>query len=88
MWLIPLAPKTEEMLINFSIETARDGAWKFANELQASGRSNSLIQERDTLISMLGKQIRKPGFLLRFLVSIIGMFEWRSVRSNLKIMER
>ena len=88
MWLIPLAPKTEEMLINFSIETARDGAWKFANELHASGRSHSLIQERDTLISMLVKGIRKPGFLLSFLVSIIGMFEWRSVRSNLKIMER
>ncbi len=87
-WLIPLFQKSDEMLINFSIQIARDGAWKFANELSDAGRNQGIIQDRDRVISMLGKDIRKPGNWLRFILRIIALFEWRSVASNLKIIAK
>jgi hypothetical protein len=31
-WLIPLAKGRDELLLNFSIQVARDGAWKYAEE--------------------------------------------------------
>ncbi len=87
-WLMPLAPKTEEMLINFSIQIARDGAWKFANELDASGRNHSMIQERDSVIALLGLAIRKPGTILQIINFVIALFEWRTVADKMKILEK
>ena len=86
--LMPLAPKTEEMLINFSIQLARDGAWKFAGELQASGRSEQLIEARDEIIVLLGSTIRKPGIILSLINRVIAFFEWRSVAEKMERLEK
>jgi len=86
-WLMPLAPKEEEIMINFSIQTARDGAWQFANELKGNGRDAACIQFRDSIISKLANGLRNPWTRLKWITGIIAFFEWRSVADNLTIME-
>ena len=81
--------KYDEMLVEFSISTARDGAWSFAEEL--SGKQNmdyeSCIGTRDERISQLGFSIAKPhGFLLKLIVKIIRLFEKKDINTIIKIL--
>jgi len=87
-WLMPLVKKTDEMLINFSIKIARDGAWDFATALSQNQRSEPCIHERDETVAMLGRKLRNPGTRLSWVLKAISLAEWRSVASNLAIMEK
>ncbi|MBK7764326.1 MAG: hypothetical protein IPI46_13435 [Bacteroidetes bacterium] len=86
--LMPLAGNHDEIFINFSINLARDGAWKFANELALSNNSAQLIQERDRCISVLATKLFSPATRLRWVLRTISWLEWRSVASNLSILEK
>lgn len=70
--------KYDEMLVEFSMNTARDGAWKFAKEI--SGKTGSSFDDcfaaRDKSIAGLGKIIAVPkGILLKTIVGLIRLFE-------------
>ncbi|SFT64750.1 hypothetical protein SAMN04489724_1398 [Algoriphagus locisalis] len=78
-WLIPLAKGRDEMLLNFSIQLARDGAWKYAGEYYACEDRNASILERDHNIAMLANKLINPGKFLSFMVKIVGFAEWKSV---------
>ncbi len=72
----------DEMLVQFSIDKARDGAWNFAKEI--SGKTgddfNECINIRDQQIAELGKIIIHPiGFLLKTIVKLIRLFEKKNV---------
>jgi len=81
--------KYDEMLVQFSIETARDGAWTFAEELsdkKDNDYENSIIT-RDARIQQLGVSIAKPyGFLLKIVVKIIRLFEKKDIDTIIKIL--
>lgn len=76
-----LAGKLDERLVDFSIQIARDGAWEFANEYHQAVISErpELISKRDHSIAWLGKDIMKPGLLLRLIAGFIKIFERKSV---------
>jgi hypothetical protein len=78
-WLIPLAKGRDEMLLNFSIQLARDGAWKYAGEYYGCEDRNASILERDRNISKLANKLINPGKFLSFMVKIVGFAEWKSV---------
>ncbi|PZX48922.1 DUF5995 family protein [Algoriphagus chordae] len=78
-WLIPLAKGRDEMLLNFSIQLARDGAWKYAGEYYACPDRNVSIQERDSKIAKLANKLINPGKFLLFMVKMVGFAEWKSV---------
>ncbi|WP_339869199.1 DUF5995 family protein [uncultured Algoriphagus sp.] len=78
-WLIPLAKGRDEMLLNFSIQLARDGAWKYAGEYYGCEDRNASIVERDRNISKLANKLINPGKFLSFMVKIVGFAEWKSV---------
>lgn len=86
--LMPLAGNKDEIFINFSISLARDGAWKFANELSASKKQAQLIQNRDQKIAALASQLLKPATRLRWILKIISWLEWRSVAANMCLLEK
>ncbi len=74
--------KYDEMLVQFSINTARDGAWVFAQQL--AGKKNNdyddCVNTRDASIQQIGNSIANPrGFLLRFIAGLIRLFEKKSV---------
>lgn len=78
-WLVPLAKGKDEMLLNFSIQVARDGAWKYAGEYHADPDKNFQIQDRDRNISKLAQKLINPGKFLGFIVKIVAFAEWKSV---------
>jgi hypothetical protein len=81
--------KYDEMLVNFSIETARDGAWSFAEELSNKQNADyeTCISARDQRIGQLGASIAKPhGLLLKFIVKIIRLFEKKEIVTIIKIL--
>lgn len=78
-----------EMLVQFSITIARDGAWKFAEELSGKIEADyeNCILERDQRIQQLGISIQKPqGFFLRFIVRLIRLFEKKKVKSIIDLL--
>lgn len=78
-WLVPLAKGRDEFLLNFSIQLARDGAWKYAGEYYNCEDRNASITERDINIAKLANKLINPGKLLSFIVKIVGFAEWKSV---------
>lgn len=78
-WLIPLAKGRDEMLLNFSIQLARDGAWKYAGEYYAAFDRPALILDRDGNIAKLAFKLINPGKFLLFIVKLVGFAEWKSV---------
>lgn len=82
-WLIPLAKEKDEMFLNFSIQLARDGAWKYAGEYHLAPDKKFQIRDRDENISKLAEKLINPGKLLSFLVKIIGFAEWKSVNKTM-----
>ncbi|MDQ6904227.1 MAG: DUF5995 family protein [Bacteroidota bacterium] len=72
----------DEMLVQFSITTARDGAWQFANELNGKANQDyeNCIVARDERIVQLANSIAKPhGLILKVILKIIRLFEKKKV---------
>lgn len=86
--LIPLAKGRDEMLLNFSIQIARDGAWKYAGEYHADANKDFQIQDRDKNIAALAKKLINPGKFLGFLIKIVGFAEWKSVSRTMDQLDR
>lgn len=86
--LIPLAKGNDELLLNFSIQLARDGAWKYAGEYHADSNKEFQIQDRDKNIVALAKKLINPGKFLRFLIKIVGFAEWKSVSRTMEQLDQ
>ncbi len=74
--------KVDDMLVKFSLVTARDGAWQFATEFSSKTGADceNCIHARDLRIAQLGQSITRPdSLLLRFIVRIIRIFEKKNV---------
>lgn len=84
-----LTGKLDERLVDFSIQIARDGAWEFANEYHQAEASQKpeLISKRDHSIAWLGKDIMKPGLILRVIAGFIKIFERKTVQKIAKALE-
>ena len=78
-FLIRFAHGEDEMLLDFSITLARDGAWKFANAYRLAADKNECLEIRDTAIANLGYKLANPGLFLNILVKVIGWGEWKSI---------
>jgi hypothetical protein len=86
-WLMPLAHKMDEKLVAFSIEEARDGAWRFAQRLSLQTDDAPLIMERDQKIYHLGCCLVHPNRRLQWIVNVIAWLEWGTVASKLQLLE-
>jgi uncharacterized protein DUF5995 len=82
------ASDSNSILIQFSIDNARDGAWCFAEELvQKKGADyNACIVERDKNIRQLADELIQQKGLLRFTRWLIHVFEWKNTRKILKVL--
>lgn len=86
-FLISLAKGKDEMLLNFSIGLARDGAWKFAGEYHTCPDQPAEIVIRDLKIANIAHGLINTGKWLSFLLSIIRFTEFRSDKRNMEILE-
>lgn len=74
------ASRGNSILVQFTINNARDGAWMFANELAAKKGDayTACITQRDNTIAELANGLARPGGVLRFTTWLIHLFEWKN----------
>ena len=82
------AANSNSMLIQFSITSARDGAWVFAEELMdhKADERHKCINVRDEQINKLGMDIAHTKGMMRFMVWVIRLFEKKNVGRNIEIL--
>ncbi|MEM9053014.1 MAG: DUF5995 family protein, partial [Bacteroidota bacterium] len=87
--LLKLSGKLDDKLINFSMKLARDGAWKFAQELNlVSGSAYiEMIDQRDVRIEQIAKLVYPKNILIRILFGIIRLSLRKSIRERIEILE-
>lgn len=86
-WIIRFAKGKDEMLLNFSITVARDGAWKFANDFYNHTDKDHCIIQRDERIEAISYKLIHTGKWLSFLIKIIRLGEFRTEKRNMEILE-
>ncbi len=87
--LMPIAKKWDDKVIQFSIETARDGAWAFAECLyKDADKSDNLIKERDAQIANLAFKLINPVNTLQWVLNTIRFFEYGTVKSKMETLEK
>jgi hypothetical protein len=87
--LRPLLKKTgkyDNMVVDFSMEIARDGAWRFAKKLAGKKESekDECIALRDQTIAEKANLITNPGMFGNILLGLVRLGEKGSVSSKLK----
>jgi hypothetical protein len=87
--ILKLSGKIDNFFIDFSMKTARDGAWKFANEFVAlpENQREETIQERDAKITQIARIISNPGYLVSGLFKFIRLFEKGTVSQKIIHLE-
>lgn len=76
--LLKLVHKIDDYLVDFSMNVARNGAWKFANTLVTGGVSEDtqqLILSRDKKVSGITRFICHEKMLLRMVFRVLRMLE-------------
>ncbi|UJP64916.1 DUF5995 family protein [Mongoliitalea daihaiensis] len=86
--LVPLAKGKDEILVNFSIKVARQGAWKFSNSYAGSIHKTESIAQRDTAIAKLAQGMIHPGKRISFIMRLVSLTEWKSVPSIIQDLEQ
>ncbi|MEP6930141.1 MAG: DUF5995 family protein [Flavobacterium sp.] len=91
--ILKLTGKIDSFFIDFSMQTARDGAWKFANEFVAlpENQTEACIQLRDKKITKVARLVSNPGYFVSAVFKFIRLFEKGSVSqkiSDLQIIEQ
>lgn len=87
--ILKFLKKTDDLIANFSMNIARDGAWKFANELvnEEMENRNELIAIRDEKIFNISKLITNQGWLSRMICRIIRWGEKGTPSDKIMILE-
>jgi hypothetical protein len=80
--------KADSFLVDFSMQQARDGAWKFATELAELNplQQEASIKERDQKIATIALLISKPGFFISLLFLVIRIGEIGSVANKINAL--
>jgi len=74
-------------LIQFSIENARDGAWRFAEDLLETGADREkLIADRDVTIKKLAESLVLTKGFVSFTIWVIHLFESHNVKKVITIL--
>ncbi|GAB5555520.1 MAG: DUF5995 family protein [Saprospiraceae bacterium] len=88
--LLKFTNKMDDHLVNFSMELARDGAWKFANELhqaEAPAVQEALIVDRDQKVAKLTDLITKRRPMGRILFAFIRLGERGKVSHKISVLQ-
>lgn len=76
------------ILIQFSIDNARDGAWCFAENLitKQGADYEACITQRDLKIKKLANNLVHTKGFMRITVWIIRLFEWRKPAKIIRVL--
>ncbi|GAA3771513.1 DUF5995 family protein [Flavobacterium ginsengiterrae] len=91
-WILKFTGKIDTFFIDFSMETARNGAWKFANEFVAvpENEREACAQLRDQRITEIARLVSNPGYFVSAVFKFIRLFERGTIAQkiiDMQIME-
>ena len=80
--------KVDDYLVDFSMKLARDGAWKFANQLAAVPDSDKdlAIALRDQKVAAKTDVILKPGLIAKLVLRLIRITERGTTAEKIRKM--
>jgi hypothetical protein len=89
-YILKWSGKIDDYLVDFSMKLARDGAWKFANQLDlaAENEVETLIAERDRKVLNVVRFILNPGFFARLALLLIRITERGSVSGKIRSLRK
>jgi len=84
--ILKLTRKVDDFLIDFSMELARDGAWRFAKQLAVANddQLKLLITERDQKVKRNASIITNPRCIAGVVLGIIRIAERGSISDKIK----
>jgi hypothetical protein len=84
-YLLKLSGNLDNFFIDFSMKTARDGAWKYATEfvLLPENQLEACIQERDIKIAKIARLVSNPGYFVSGVFKLIRLFERGTVADKI-----
>jgi hypothetical protein len=88
-WILKVTGKIDNFFIDFSMETARNGAWKFANEFVAvpENQREACTQLRDQRITEIARLVSNPGYFVSAVFKFIRLFERGTVAQKIIDMQ-
>lgn len=92
-WILKYTGKIDTFFIDFSMETARNGAWKFANEFVAvpENEREACTVLRDRRITEIARLVSNPGYFVSAVFKFIRLFERGTIAQkiiDMQIMEQ
>jgi hypothetical protein len=84
-YILKLSGKIDNFFIDFSMKTARDGAWKYATEfiLLPEIQREASIQKRDVKVARIARLVSNPGFFVSSIFKLIRLFEKGTVAQKI-----
>ena len=82
------ASRYNNILISFSIDSARDGAWRFGEELSMLNGSayDAHITQKEQDVTKIAQSLIHATPLLRLTLWVINLFEWKNPSKIIKMM--
>lgn len=89
LWILKFFGRTDDYLVNFGMNIARDGAWKFANELVIAhgDERDILISEKDKKVAGYVRILKGKGWIERVVLKIIRRREIGTVKEKIEALE-
>ena len=83
------AARTDEAIVNFAMERARDHAWSLAERLAPLPVSEQgpVIETVDRRIALVGRAVRHPGPWIGGVLAIVRLGELGTVRRKIEVLE-
>jgi hypothetical protein len=83
-----VAGKTDEAIINFSMEKAREHAWEVAGRLAPLDSEHQAVEIDliDAETALIGQAVRHPGFLVSAVLRPIRLCERRSISQIISLL--
>ncbi|MBI1759985.1 MAG: hypothetical protein HYR56_00975 [Acidobacteria bacterium] len=91
LWLLDkVSGRADEVLINFSMQRARDAAWKQAQRLAPLPQAEwaAELQRLDRTVTALGRLIRHPGWVMSLRLLVIRLRESSDVGKVIEALRR
>ncbi|MCE2963496.1 MAG: DUF5995 family protein [Chitinophagales bacterium] len=88
-WILTKTQNVDNFLVDFSMQTAREGAWKFALKL-APLDANSFekaVKERDLSVTEITKIITNQNIFVQAILKFIRLFERGTVDQKIALLE-
>jgi len=89
LWILKFFKKTDDYIVNFGMNIARESAWKFANEIvvkDGDERQNK-IDEKDEKVAGYGKLLKGKGWIERAIIGVIRRREIGTIKEKIEALE-